>query len=227
VGLAAILLLASCSSTGATATPGSTALSASPSTSAARELTYSGATQSLEPGTYAIPAGRFTPARLTFEVPEGWTVRYLGFTKHPDQPEELGLATDIVTHVYTDTCAPEGELRPIGPTVDDLVAALEALGGADVSPAVETTVDGFPARRVDISMSPDIDLAQCRVPALQVWADAQETDFYARIPGAIDSVYVIDVNGETLALMAGHTIDSTTTDTAELEGIVASIQIEP
>jgi hypothetical protein len=190
-------------------------------------LTNSGAVQDLEPGTYVIPPGRFTPARLTFEVPEGWTVQYLGLGKHRDQPEELGLATDIVTHVYTDTCAPEGELRPIGPTVDDLVTALEALGGAEVSPAVDTTVDGFPAKRVDISMSPDIDMAQCRVPALQIWTDAQETDYYARIPGAIDSVYVIDVNGETLALMAGHMIGSAASDVAELDAIVASIQIEP
>lgn len=191
-------------------------------------LTYSGTVQSLEPGAYSIPPGQWTPARLTFEIPsEGWDVRYLGLTKHLDEPGEVGLATWIVTHVYTDTCAPEGELRPIGPTVDNLVAALEALGGADVSPAVETTVGGFPAKRVGISMSPDLDLAQCRVPALQVWADAQETDYYARIPGAIDSVYVIDVNRETLALVAGHMIDSAASDVAERDAIIASMQIEP
>jgi hypothetical protein len=193
-------------------------------------LTYSGTVRSLEPGVYSIPPGRWTPVRLTFEIPsQGWEAQYLGITKHREQPEEVGFATFIVTHVYTDTCAAEVEfeLAPIGPTVDDLVAALEALGGADVSPAVDTSVDGYPAKRVDIAMSPDIDLADCRVPALQIWADEAETDFYARIPGAVDSVYVVDVNGETLALTASHMVGSEASDVAELETIIDSIQIEP
>lgn len=189
-------------------------------------LTYSAAVQDLVPGSYSIPPGNYSPAKLTFTMPAGWDVQYLGFSKHRDEPNELGLATWIVTHVYTDTCAAEGELVPIGATVDDLVNALEALGGALVSPAVETTVDGYPAKRVDLAMAEDIDVADCRVPALQIWANPGETDFYARGPGAIDSVYVMDVEGETLALSAGHMTTSSASDVAELDEIIASIQIE-
>jgi hypothetical protein len=192
-------------------------------------LAYSGTPQPLEPGTYAIPAGRVTPARLTFEVPEGWSVRYLGFVKHQDQPREIGLTTYIVTHVYTDTCAQEGEfeLMPIGPSVDDLVTALQGLGGAEVSPPVDTTVDGYPAKRVDISMPPDIDLASCRVPALQIWANEAETDFFARIPGASDSIYAVDVDGQTLVIVTGHLPGASASDVAEVDAILASVQIEP
>jgi hypothetical protein len=194
-----------------------------------QSLTYSSTLQDIEPGTYSIPPGRWTPATLTFTMPAGWDMQYLGFAKNRDEPGEVGWATYIVTHVYTDTCAAEGEfeLAPIGPTVDDLVNALQALGGAEVSPPVPTTIDGYPAQRVDVAMSEDIDLADCRVPALQIWANAAETDFYSRIPGAIDSIYVVDVEGETLAITASRMTASSASDVDELNRIIESIQIEP
>ena len=192
-------------------------------------LTYSQTIQNLEPGTYRIPAGSYTPADLTFTVPAGWQARYLGFSKHMEQPGEVALAPFIVTHVYTDTCAQEGEfeLAPIGPSVNDLANALEALGGAEVSPAEDITVDGYPAKRVDLAFSEDIDLADCRVPALQVWADASETDFFAFLPGSAGSVYIVDVQGQTLAITSIWRNASSASDVAELEAMVDSIQIEP
>ena len=192
-------------------------------------LTYSQTVQNLEPGMYRIPAGAYTPGNLTFTVPAGWQVRYLGFSKHLDQPDEIDLVPFIVTHVYTDTCAPEGEfeLAPIGPSVDALANALEALGGAEVSPAEDITVDGYPAKRVDLAFSEDIDLADCRVPALQVWANASETDFFAHFPGSAASVYIVDVQGQTLAITASWRNASSQSDVAELEAVLDSVQIEP
>ena len=192
-------------------------------------LTYTSTAQDLEPGMYRIPAGAWTPADLTFTVPAGWQAQYLGFSKHLDQPNEMGLVPFIVTHVYTDTCAPEGEfeLAPIGPSVDDLANALEALGGAEVSPAEDMTVDEYPAKRVDLAFSEDIALADCRVPALQIWANASETDFFSVLPGSVASVYIVDVQGQTLAMVATWRNSPSESDVAELEAMVDSVQIEP
>ena len=192
-------------------------------------LIYSQTAQNLEPGMYRIPAGAWTPADLTFTVPAGWQARYLGFYKHMDQPDEMGLVPFIVTHVYTDTCAPEGEfeLAPIGPSVDDLANALEALGGAEVSPAEDMVVDEYPAKRVDLTFSEDIALADCRVPALQIWANASETDFFSVLPGSVASVYIVDVRGQTLAMTATWRSAPSESDVAELEAMVDSVQIEP
>ena len=199
------------------------------SPSAVTSLTYSQTVQNLTPGMYRIPAGSQTPADLTFTVPAGWQAQYLGFSKHMGQPNEVGLVPFIVTHVYTDTCAPEGEfeLAPIGPTVDDLANALESLGGAEVSPAEDMTVDGYPAKRVDLVFSEDIDLADCRVPALQVWANASETDFFAHLPGSATSVYIVDVQGQTAVITTTRRKASSDSDVAELGAILDSIQIEP
>jgi hypothetical protein len=198
----------------------------SPTASPVVTLTYSGTIQTLAAGTYTIPPGRFTPAKLTFAMPAGWDIQYLGFIKHRDESGELGWATDVVDHVYTDTCAADGTLQPIGSTVDDLVTALEQLGGATVSPAMETTVGGYPAKRVDIVL-PDVDMATCRVPALQIWADAAEQDYFAQTPRDHASVYVIDVAGKVLAITTSQKPDSLPKDIAELSGIIGSIQIEP
>lgn len=212
-----------------TGAPEATATPIPSPTASPVSLTYSQTVQNLAPGAYRIPAGSQTPADLTFTVPAGWQAQYLGFTKHMAQPGEVGLVPFIVTHVYTDTCAPEGEfeLAPIGPTVDDLASALEALGGAEVSPAEDITVDGYPAKRVDLAFSEDIDLADCRVPTLQVWANASETDFFAQHPGSAASVYIVDVRGQTVVITASRRNAASESDVAEMEAVVDSVQIEP
>jgi hypothetical protein len=190
-------------------------------------LTYSGTIQTLAAGRYSIPPGRTTPAKLTFTLPAGWDTQYqVTFIKHRGEGGEIGWTTSVADQVYTDTCAADGTLQPIGPTVDDLVTALEGLGGATVSPAMDTTVGGYPAKRVDIEM-PDVDVATCRIPILQIWTDAAKQDFNALDPRQQESVYIIDVAGQVLVIFTTRTPDSSAQDIAEMSGIIGSIQIEP
>lgn len=198
----------------------------SPTALPAVTLTYTGTMQALARGTYSIPAGRTTPAKLIFAMPAGWETDGRGFIKGRGESGEVGWTTSIVAGVYTDTCAANGTLQPIGPSVDDLVNALEQLGGATVSPAVDTTVGGYPAKRVDISM-PDVDVATCRITILQIWADAAQQDFNALDPLQQESVYIIDAAGQVVVIFTTQKPDSSAQDIGEMSVIISSVQIEP
>lgn len=184
----------------------------------------SGPFRTLAPGRYVIPAGRTTPVRLTFTLPAGWETQDLGFIKRRGESGEVGWTATIVGGVYTDTCAADGTLQPIGPSVDDLVAALEQLGGATASPAVDIAVGGVAGKRVDLVM-PNVDAATCRIGILQIWADAVQHDFNALNPGQQESVYVLDAAGQRVVLFTTQTPDSSAGDIDEVNGIIGSVEI--
>ncbi len=66
------------------------------------------------------------PGELTFTVPEGWSVGAdnTALLAEMDGREIYIMMWDI-THVYADPCQWQGTLEEVGPTVDDLAAALE------------------------------------------------------------------------------------------------------
>lgn len=195
----------------------------------------------LEPGTYVISdvdAPIRTLVRFTFTVPAGWNARSgdLYISKRPDTAGELAFVPWVVTHVYADACQSEGTLTEVGPTVDDLVAALVDQANSEATVPVDLEVGGYPAKFISMSVPTDLDTATCRFPGvlIQIWADAGETDFFA-IPAdpanpaadSVGDVYIVDVNGDTVVILAGYTPDSSAADIAELEAIIASIQFEP
>ncbi len=61
-----------------------------------------------------------------------------------------------VGNVYQDPCD-HGKLPdpPIGPTVDDLVAALDAQVNSDMAPAVDIEIGGYPAEGRDDDLGRD------------------------------------------------------------------------
>ncbi len=195
----------------------------------------------LAPGTYVmsdVDAPIRTLVRFTFTLPAGWDARSedLFISKQGDTSAQLGFVPWVVTHVYADACQSEGTLTEIGPTVDDLVAALVDQPNSDATTPTDVEVGGYPAKLVTMSIPTDLDLSTCRHPELliQIWANPEETDFFA-IPAVLDNpvadpvndVYIVDVEGERVVILAGHTTTSTAADIAELEAIIASIRFEP
>ena len=181
----------------------------------------------LEPGTYYIDDPARTPVKFTFTVPSGWTARAdTVVLKYEDQANELGFFPDNVTHVFGDAC--EGHdgttLTEIGPTVDDLVRALEEQANSDASAPADVTLGGYPAKRIEMTVPPGLDTSTCAISGIQVWSDPEYTDFFA---GAGGTVYIVDVDGERAVLVAGHSPGSSVADIAELDAVIGSIRFEP
>jgi hypothetical protein len=185
----------------------------------------------ITPGRYAWdwPGGR-----LTFAVPAGWTARADGqIAKHEEQPNEVNLAPALpetgqgVTHVYGDACLDE-TLAPVGPTVADLVAALDSQVSTDVT-VTDVTIGGRPAYRIEMVFSPSVDPTTCRDGAgspVKIWADHDQTVFFAFPLGTGSTAYLVDVDGERIVFFGGSSAGSGGADTAEVEGIVDSMAFE-
>ncbi len=205
---------------------------ASPSPSpVALRLPFSG---DLGAGTFYIEDRSITNAeRFTFTVPDGWKTESDTFiTKNGEEPGEVLLTPWVVSHVFRDACQWEGyrNLVDVGTTVDELVSALEDQEGRQASSPTDVTLGGFPAKRIELTVPADLDTATCTDGNLRYWPGPgpdMSSGFCCNPPGNTDAVYVVDVDGNRLVVVARHYPDSSMEDRAELQAIVDSIEIDP
>lgn len=186
------------------------------------------ATGTLDPGTYHIDDRRITPARA-FTVPAGWATTEAFVFKDRDGPGEVMFGTWIVSHIYADSCHWRGTLVDVGTTVDELASALMDQEGRDASAPTDVMLGGFPAKRIELSVPADLDIATCDNEFLRSWPDPgpDESGGLPSRVGQTDVVYIVDVDGNRLVIDAGHMPASSEENLAELEEVLASIRIEP
>jgi hypothetical protein len=187
---------------------------------------------SLQPGTYTIDDRTITQAtHFIFTVPVGWTTAESFVTKHKDQPDEVEFSTWVVTHAHADSCLHTTDtLVDVGTSPAKLVSTLVALKNRVVSEPTDVTVGDFPAKRLELSVPTDLDVSTCLFGAIKNWPDPGPNESGGLCcggPGFVDVVYVIDINGKALAVVARHVPGSSPQDLAELQSIVDSIKIEP
>lgn len=232
--------------------------SASPSSSAAADIRLlPSAGRFMEAGRYFISGpyerdgqiargrwGRF-PVDVTVRVPQGWTsgspfTGSVGIERSLEADGAGGIGPRMhlnlwmVNNVIADGCsstgiAPAEVDPPIGPTVDDLVAALTSIPEVVATPA-DVALDGWDGTRVDLTTRED--LTDCEFVRLWNWQGTgvgPEGDLWSMSTalGAHHQLWILDVDGLRLVVDASY-LDGTSTELqAELQEIVASIDIEP
>jgi hypothetical protein len=146
------LLAAACSSTPDTASttgPPSPTASVAATTSAASPTgpqSLLDGPAAIEPGTYVVDQFG-TPIEVT--MPAGWERK---FDISVQGPDESVIAFLDVASVYTESCNWIDKEVPVGPTVDELVQALQAQQNTTVSEPRPLTIDGFTG--VELTLSP-------------------------------------------------------------------------
>jgi hypothetical protein len=134
---------------------------------------------------------------------------------HKDRggPGEIAVGNWIIANVYEDPCQWQGSLLdpPVGPTVDDLAAALVAQKGRDAVAPTDVTLGGFPAKRIELSIPADLDRATCDEGVIRTWvapgedtALDNETENLGMHPGQLNVVYIVDVDGDRLVIDTWH-----------------------
>jgi hypothetical protein len=206
--------------------------SPSPSPSPSSASTVDGAQRlpisgPIEPGRYYIERGPLSAATFSFTVPAGWSAQNGGLVKHRDDSErEIGWGPTVVETLFADPCG-TNETVAIGPTADDLIAALAELPGLEVGDPADITIGGQPARSVELTVAPTMDVATCDPPiGLQVWLDRAGS--YLLIgPDLPGRIVAMDVAGGRLVLVYGGRESTPPGDVAELDEMLATIQVEP
>ena len=190
---------------------------------------------SLEPGTYdkVDNWNRLLPYTVT--VPAGWSFDTDGFISKGGPFEGAGttgvaFSTWEVSHVYGDACQWEGTLAAVG-TRQALATALEQQTGriGTTSVVAESSVGGYAASRVEMSVNADFDLSTCQVSILRLWPDpGPDEGGGLRIwPGQTMTVYAVEKAGKAFALFTAINEASASGDVAELQTILDSVVLKP
>lgn len=236
--MAAVIVAAGCSraaddpSTGADQSSLPTSTAAASSTTAPSLVSGFRSVTGLVLGTGAYP---------TYEVvvPDTWgtaggqfVVKY-----NFDHPPVLGLSVWDVGQVFRDPCHWVGQEYDPGPTVANLVAALVAQPTRNASQPTDVTLDGYSGQYLEWSVPADLksstwsDFDACDVdPSDPVhrnfnsWLGNGMGNRYAQVPGQVDRLWVLDVDGQRLVIDATYSADTVQADRDELESAVASLR---
>jgi hypothetical protein len=189
---------------------------------------------SIEPGTYRVPASVWSVADFMVTLPRDWTVQYGHvYSKYQaSESDEMGFYAVVVDDIYADACAGSTSgTTDVGPSVDDLVEALLDQPGPMASEPVDTTLGGYAAVRIDLTVPQDFDLTACNLYqdgflGLQVWYSQPADKYFVLSPDSTASVYILDVGGERQVVLTGTRSTSSDGDVAELQSILDSIRFE-
>ena len=140
----------------------------------------------LKPGTYVIDPDLdpSTPLIVVYEVPEGW-VQWIGAAKPADVGHvmvSITTVTNLVRHGCRDHSWAD---PPVGPSVDDLAAALADLAPfRATSPPKDVTIYGYTGKHLELTV-PDLPVeglrddrrfTECEEGTLKSWVGAVDTE---------------------------------------------------
>ena len=181
------------------------------------------------------PSGELAPGTyrsnfMVFRLPAGWSAfdNWAALKGNGDPPNGMAVAADVnFATVYNDPCHWQTTAASVGPTVDNLVAALVAQKrGSQVTP-VDVTIDGFHGKQIDLMVPLNITVTACDGGQYKSWTDSAGGDRYNQGPGQHDLLDILDVNGKTVAIQRSFYPANTAADRAELQAIVDSVTITP
>ena len=178
----------------ATATP-------TPSPTTALRLPLAGA---IAPGRYTVEV-RDAPITVDLTLPvatDGGAWKSGGWYVYSDT---MNAAVSLwsAANVPADPCDMPASLPdpPVGPTVDDLVSALDAQANTDLSAAADVTVGGHAGKRFVMTYS---ESPACLGDIPFVMWTAPNGEYRAIEPGIGETVYVLDVDGQRLVIAAAY-----------------------
>ncbi|MFI5052878.1 MAG: hypothetical protein ACHQDE_00835 [Acidimicrobiia bacterium] len=186
--------------------------------------------------------GTATYPGYTVVVPSGWfdyggggrfTIKYPDPTNQPSPV--LGLSVWDVGQVYRDPCHWQGQAVDPGPGVAALVAALVAQPTRHATTPIDVTLAGHSGKYLEWSVPADIksstwtEFDACDVTEdgdhnFESWLGNGMGNRYEQVPGQVDRVWVLDVNGQRLVVDATYSPDTTQADRDQLEQIVESLR---
>ena len=126
--------------------------------------------------------------------------------------------TNDIGDVATDPC--HGKSTPVdGSSIDDLAAALATIPGVTANEPVDATIDGHPAKLVELTVDPD---PPC--PMNQFWLYGQ-TSLYPNTVDSIIRLWITEVGGKRFVI---HTDQAGANPQVghEIQQLIDSIQFE-
>jgi hypothetical protein len=176
----------------------------------------------LSPGQYrtGVPD---SPVTVAMTIGGGWSSGGWYIMNPPELTHQVSFWT--VGDVNSDACDWGGTLprRSIGPTVDDLVSALDAQSNTNMSTPADVVIDGYAGKRVRMSTPHKIDCSG--IDSLVMWVDPAGNPGRGLEPtGTYDTLWILDVDGHRVVI--DTSTDLSKDARAEVSDVMNSIQFE-
>ena len=170
------------------------------------------------------------PIRLELTVPDGWEswpgVPVIATSAAPSGAEGflvLGWTSNTVG-VQSDACLTKSHQPPdleVGPGVDAFVDTVVSQDWFRGTAPVDTVVGGAPGRYLSLKGPSAAGLSECY--EWRPW----DPGFYAQGPDNLWEVWVLDVRGHRVVIVAHYFPGTSTTTTTQLTQMVESIRFRP
>jgi hypothetical protein len=172
--------------------------------------------------------------RFSFEAPgDGWSGGgWLNFLTRGTGVGDTGVVMSApwsVDGVFTDPCVFE-PAPAVGPTAEDLAAAVAGIPGLDATDPVDVSIDGHPGKYVELAVP---DTLPCAPNDFNLWwwneACSDEVPWCNRYATGLNTrirVWIFDLDGERL-WMEAETYEGASPELGqEIQRLVNSIQFE-
>lgn len=171
-----------------------------------------------------------TDVGVTLTLPAGWSTEDVSVFRSGTDPS-VALTFADVGNIYSDPCR-WVPLDPVGPTVDDLVSALESSAVLDAAAARDVSVDGYEGTHLVVSV-PAYDEETCGGGKFGLWKEdgpfgvesGDHPNLWSQAPGQRCDVWALDVDGTRLVVGGTTHPDTPAEDLAAMEAMVSSLQV--
>lgn len=173
----------------------------------------------LDAGTYRLRPP--FPVSVAVRVPAGWTACVSGDFEQSVCEQEMGVSFMVVDSVVTDPCDPAQRLDPtVGPTVDDLVAAIVGLEGFSATVPTDIVIDGFAGKQLTVTAP------RASACDLRTWGNADRVNGVSL--GEVNVVRIVDVDGQRILIAAAYHPGSTSGARRAVQAqVLDSVRIAP
>jgi hypothetical protein len=172
--------------------------------------------RSLPRAVVEVPAG--------YGSPGGWVVDR-GADGDPEQYGDVSFWT--VAGVVRDPCEGVATEDP-GPSVRDLAGALRAQPGHRTTKPRAVDVDGHPGLYLEVTLPGQEQLNGCHDSEQMLWRTDAGDGYGSGIGGSVSRLWILDVKGTRVVMVAGTTPNETPEDVADVLAIAASVHfIDP
>jgi hypothetical protein len=159
--------------------------------------------------------------QLTAQLPAGWVNNISAATDGPLAPSGTAFFVSLVDNTFADPCSHVQRTPKLGPTVTALATALAEIPNVTASQPVQATMAGQTATYVELTIPSSL---PCAFDKFYLWQDSKDADWWTLAPDELIRVWILQVQGQRVAIAARSWPQSTEQSKTQLQGVLDSIE---
>jgi hypothetical protein len=177
-------------------------------------------------GRYVVGAG--LAARVTVAVPAGWKAGgdwvVIG-PKSYEPPAGMAIRFFKADFLYQNPLDESDGTISVGPTAEDLAAALANHPGWEATAATDVTIDSLVGKHVEVTIP--LDTVFGADGKFLLFGDLSGGQVWGFVPGQVHEISIVDIDGERVVIEAYHYPGTSADDIAAQQAVLDSIELDP